>query len=82
MVDTVLQFEGDQHLAYRILRTTKNRFGSAAEIGIYEMLSSGLREVTNPSEVLISQRTVPMPVPPLARHWRATVHYSLKCNRL
>lgn len=56
MVDTVLQFEGDQHLAYRILRTTKNRFGSTAEIGIYEMLGSGLRQVTNPSEILISQK--------------------------
>ncbi len=59
MVDTVLQFEGDQHLAYRILRTTKNRFGSTAEIGIYEMLSSGLREVSNPSEILISQKDGP-----------------------
>lgn len=56
MVDTVLQFEGDRHLAYRILRTTKNRFGSTSEIGIYEMLSTGLREVSNPSEVLISQK--------------------------
>jgi DNA repair protein RadA/Sms len=56
MVDTVLQFEGDRHLAYRILRTTKNRFGSTSELGIYEMLSEGLREVSNPSEILISQR--------------------------
>jgi DNA repair protein RadA/Sms len=56
MVDTVLQFEGDRHLAYRILRTTKNRFGSASELGIYEMHSAGLREVSNPSEILISQR--------------------------
>lgn len=56
MVDTVLQFEGDRHLAYRILRTTKNRFGSTSELGIYEMIGSGLREVTNPSEILISQR--------------------------
>ncbi|MBL7863810.1 MAG: DNA repair protein RadA [Cyclobacteriaceae bacterium] len=56
MVDTVLQFEGDQHLAYRILRTTKNRFGSTAEIGIYEMLGTGLRQVNNPSEILISQK--------------------------
>ena len=56
MVDTVLQFEGDQHLAYRILRTTKNRFGSTAEIGIYEMSGNGLREVNNPSEILISQK--------------------------
>ncbi len=59
MVDTVLQFEGDQHLAYRILRTTKNRFGSTAEIGIYEMLGTGLREVSNPSEILISQKDGP-----------------------
>lgn len=56
MVDTVLQFEGDRHLAYRILRTTKNRFGSTSELGIYEMAGNGLREVKNPSEVLISQR--------------------------
>lgn len=56
MVDTVLQFEGDRHLAYRILRTTKNRFGSTSELGIYEMLSTGLREVSNPSEILLSQR--------------------------
>ena len=56
MVDTVLQFEGDRHFAYRILRTTKNRFGSSSEIGIYEMLNSGLREVSNPSEILISQK--------------------------
>ncbi len=56
MVDTVLQFEGDRHLAYRILRTTKNRFGSTSELGIYEMLGTGLRAVTNPSEILISQK--------------------------
>lgn len=56
MVDTVLQFEGDRHTTYRILRTTKNRFGSTSELGIYEMLGSGLRQVTNPSEILISQR--------------------------
>ena len=56
MVDTVLQFEGDRHLAYRILRTTKNRFGSTSEIGIYEMRGTGLREVSNPSEILISQK--------------------------
>jgi DNA repair protein RadA/Sms len=56
MVDTVIQFEGDRHLAYRILRTTKNRFGSTAELGIYEMQASGLRQVSNPSEILISQR--------------------------
>jgi DNA repair protein RadA/Sms len=56
MVDTVLQFEGDRHLAYRILRTTKNRFGSTSEIGIYEMVGTGLREVSNPSEILISQK--------------------------
>lgn len=59
MVDTVLQFEGDQHLAYRILRTTKNRFGSTAEIGIYEMLGTGLRQVSNPSEILITQKESP-----------------------
>jgi DNA repair protein RadA/Sms len=56
MVDTVLQFEGDRHMTYRILRTTKNRFGSTSELGIYEMNSTGLRQVENPSEILISQR--------------------------
>ncbi|MEM6524091.1 MAG: DNA repair protein RadA [Bacteroidota bacterium] len=56
MVDTVLQFEGDRHLTYRIVRTTKNRFGSTSELGIYEMLGNGLREVSNPSEILISQK--------------------------
>ncbi len=60
MVDTVLQFEGDRHLAYRILRTTKNRFGSTSEIGIYEMQGTGLREVSNPSEILISQKDGPL----------------------
>jgi len=56
MVDTVLQFEGDRHHVYRILRCVKNRFGSASELGIYEMLGEGLREVSNPSEILLSQR--------------------------
>jgi DNA repair protein RadA/Sms len=56
MVDTVLQFEGDRHYGYRILRAVKNRFGSTAELGIYEMTNSGLREVSNPSEILLSQR--------------------------
>ena len=54
MVDTVLQFEGDQHYMYRIVRAIKNRFGSTAELGIYEMRQNGLREVTNPSELLLS----------------------------
>jgi len=54
MVDTVLQFEGDQHYMYRIVRAIKNRFGSTAELGIYEMLQSGLRPVSNPSELLLS----------------------------
>ena len=57
MVDAVLQFEGDRHNTYRILRTIKNRFGSTAEIGIYEMMGNGLRPVSNPSEILISQNT-------------------------
>src|SRR5580698_4596671 len=56
MVDTVLQFEGDRHYAYRILRTLKNRFGSTAELGIYEMTGDGMRGVTNPSELLITQK--------------------------
>ncbi|MFZ4401806.1 MAG: DNA repair protein RadA [Bacteroidales bacterium] len=56
MVDTVLQFEGDRNYGYRILRSVKNRFGSTSELGIYEMQGSGLREVSNPSEILLSQR--------------------------
>lgn len=56
MVDTVLQFEGDANYVYRLLRATKNRFGSTNELGIYEMINSGLREIHNPSEVLISPR--------------------------
>lgn len=56
MVDTVLQFEGDRHYAYRILRTTKNRFGNGSELGIYEMNEGGLRPISNPSELLISQK--------------------------
>lgn len=55
IVDTVLQFEGDRHYMYRILRSIKNRFGSTAELGIYEMHQSGLREVSNPSELLLTQ---------------------------
>lgn len=60
MVDTVLQFEGDRNHIYRLLRTTKNRFGSTNELGIYEMQGSGLREVSNPSEILITNREEPV----------------------
>lgn len=56
IVDAVLQFEGDRNYTYRILRTLKNRFGSTDELGIYEMQASGLREVSNPSELLLSQK--------------------------
>jgi DNA repair protein RadA/Sms len=55
IVDTVLQFEGDRHYMYRIMRSIKNRFGSTSELGIYEMRSEGLREVSNPSELLLTQ---------------------------
>lgn len=55
IVDAVLQFEGDRHYMYRILRSIKNRFGSTSELGIYEMVQRGLREVSNPSELLLSQ---------------------------
>jgi len=55
IVDTVLQFEGDQHYMYRVLRNIKNRFGSTSELGIYEMCQTGLREVNNPSELLLTQ---------------------------
>ncbi len=57
MVDTVLQFEGDRHHIYRLMRATKNRFGSTNELGIYEMQGAGLREVANPSEILIHSQT-------------------------
>lgn len=56
IVDVVIQFEGDQHYLYRVLRSIKNRFGSTAELGIYEMRREGLRQVTNPSELLLSDR--------------------------
>ena len=56
MVDTVLQFEGDRHYAYRILRTLKNRFGNTAELGIYQMSEKGMTPVLNPSEILITQK--------------------------
>ena len=56
MVDVVLQFEGDRNHTYRILSSQKNRFGSTSELGIYEMLSTGLREISNPSEILISKK--------------------------
>ncbi len=56
IVDTVLQFEGDQHYMYRILRSIKNRFGSTSEIGIYEMIDKGLRQVSNPSELLLTDK--------------------------
>jgi DNA repair protein RadA/Sms len=56
IVDTVLQFEGERNHVYRLLRTTKNRFGSTNELGIYEMQGTGLREVNNPSEILITAR--------------------------
>lgn len=60
MVDTVLQFEGDRNYGYRILRSLKNRFGSTSELGIYEMNDGGLREVANPSEILLSVREEPV----------------------
>ena len=60
MVDTVLQFEGDRNHVYRLLRTTKNRFCSTNELGIYEMQGSGLREVSNPSEILVTSREEPV----------------------
>jgi DNA repair protein RadA/Sms len=56
MVDTVLYFEGDSHFQYRILRSIKNRFGPTNEIGVFEMLSNGLKEIENPSELFLSDR--------------------------
>ena len=66
IVDTVLQFEGDQHYMYRILRAIKNRFGSTSELGIFEMRQDGLREVHNPSEMLLSQTPVGLSVVAIA----------------
>jgi DNA repair protein RadA/Sms len=60
MVDAVIQFEGDRHYSYRILRGIKNRFGSSSELGIYEMNSTGLRQVSNPSEILLAEKDVHM----------------------
>jgi DNA repair protein RadA/Sms len=60
MVDTVLQFEGERNYNYRLLRSIKNRFGSTSELGIYEMQQDGLRQVSNPSEILITQRDEPL----------------------
>ena len=60
IVDTVLQFEGDRHYFYRILRSIKNRFGSTSELGIYEMRANGLRPVDNPSELLLTQHSEPL----------------------
>ncbi|MAZ55287.1 MAG: DNA repair protein RadA [Flavobacteriales bacterium] len=60
MVDVVLQFEGERNHVYRILRAYKNRYGSTSELGIYEMVTNGLREVSNPSEILLSQKDEPM----------------------
>ncbi|MFY9569164.1 MAG: S16 family serine protease, partial [Acetivibrionales bacterium] len=61
MVDTVLYFEGDRHLSYRILRTVKNRFGSTNEIGVFEMRDTGLAEISNPSEMMLSGRQENVP---------------------
>lgn len=61
MVDTVLYFEGDRHLSYRVLRSVKNRFGSTNEIGMFEMRDSGLVEIQNPSEILLSERPEDVP---------------------
>ncbi len=61
LVDTVLQFEGEQNSGLRILRTTKNRFGNTSEIGIFEMLQSGLKEIPNPSEILVDYHSNPLP---------------------
>ena len=55
IVDTVIQFEGDKHYMYRILRSIMNRFSSTSELGIYEMQQTGLRQVSNPSELLLTQ---------------------------
>ena len=60
IVDVVLQFEGDNNLIYRILRGIKNRFGATFEIGVFEMLDAGLREVDNPSEILLSHYETPL----------------------
>jgi DNA repair protein RadA/Sms len=60
MVDTVLQFEGERNFSYRLLRSTKNRFGSTNELGIYEMSNAGLRPISDPSEILVTHREYPV----------------------
>jgi len=77
MVDTVLQFEGDRHYGFRILRSVKNRFGSTSELGIFEMQSGGLREVSNPSEILLSQRDEEMSGVAIA----AMIEVSVQCGQ-
>ncbi|WP_431213167.1 ATPase domain-containing protein [Puia sp. P3] len=81
MVDTVLQFEGDRHYAYRILRTLKNRFGSTAELGIYEMTERGMRAVSNPSELLITQKEEQLSGIAIAATIEGMRPFSSKCRR-
>ncbi len=71
MVDCVLYFEGEQNAGYRILRATKNRFGSTNEIGVFEMTEKGLLDVPNPSEMLLSGRPKKRRVPALPALWKA-----------
>ena len=81
MVDCVLYFEGDQSTAYRILRAAKNRFGSTNEIGVFEMEDFGLREVTNPSEMLLSGRPSNTPGTCVVGVMEARARCSLRCRR-
>lgn len=78
IVDTVIQFEGDQNHIYRILRSIKNRFGSTSELGIYEMQHNGLRQVSNPSNSSSTKTTKDFPASPLQQPWKVADHSSLK----
>ena len=81
MVDTVLYFEGDRHLTYRILRAVKNRFGSTDELGIFEMREEGLVGVDNPSEIFLSERPLHGQVPPSRRRLKAHARFWWKFRR-
>ena len=75
MTDVVLQFEGDRHHLFRILRAAKNRYGSTSEIGIYEMKANGLEGVANPSSVLLGETEFPLSGTAIARRWKACARF-------
>ena len=80
MVDCVLYFEGDQHMTYRILRAAKNRFGATNEIGVFEMMDWGLKEVENPSEMLLSGRPKDAPGTASPALWKEPARFWRRCR--